>query len=210
MEEEIDSIKVVLVGETGVGKTSIITQFVDENFQKDQQSTTGGTFSIKTGLCDNGKKLKFEIWDTAGQEKYRALTKLFYKDVNAAVMVYDITRKQTFEELKNYWTEQIKDNSLSNTFIAIAANKSDLVDKEEVNEEEARDYAKSIDAIFLSTSAKNAQTVQDLFTALGKKFMNCGNITYNNEPENDNLPSKKRRDTQQLSKKTEQKRKGCC
>ena len=211
MEEEGDSIKIVLVGETGVGKTSLIMQFVDETFQKDQQSTTGGTFSIKTGKCDNDKILKFEIWDTAGQEKYRALTKLFYKDVNAAVMVYDITRKQTFEELKNYWTEQIKENALSTTFLAIAANKSDLVGQEEVDEGDARDYAKSIDAIYMSTSAKNQQSVKDLFTALGKKFMKCGNITYDIEQDNeDNFPTKKRSDTKRLGEKSKEKKKRLC
>jgi small GTP-binding protein len=210
MDDASDSIKVVLVGETGVGKTSIIMQFVDESFQKDQQSTTGGTFSIKTGKCDNGKTIKFEIWDTAGQEKYRSLTKLFYKDVNAAVMVYDITRKQTFEELKNYWTEQIKENGLSDTFIAIAANKSDLSDQEQVEEEDARAYAKSIDAIFMSTSAKNAQTVQNLFTELGKKFMKCGNITYPTEEEPDQTPGKKRSDTQKLGTGGQKKKKGFC
>ena len=210
MEDEGDSIKVVLVGETGVGKTSIIMQFVDEQFQKDQQSTTGGTFSIKTGKCDNGKTLKFEIWDTAGQEKYRSLTKLFYKDVNAAVMVYDITRKQTFEELKNYWTDQIKENALPDTFIAIAGNKSDLINNEEVEEDDAREYAKSIDAIFMSTSATNAKNIQDLFTELGKKYMKCNNITYDAEQENDGAPTKKRSDTQRLKNTTEKKKKGCC
>ena len=90
-----ESFKVVLVGESGVGKTSIITQFIDQTFQEDQQSTTGGTFSTKSVKCD-GKTLKFEIWDTAGQERYRSLTKMFYKDANAAVLVYDITRKGHF------------------------------------------------------------------------------------------------------------------
>ena len=110
MSEGIESFKVVLVGESGVGKTSIITQFIDQTFQEDQQSTTGGTFSTKSVICDNTKILKFEIWDTAGQERYRALTKMFYKDANAAVLVYDITRKDSFEELQNYWAQQIKES----------------------------------------------------------------------------------------------------
>ena len=108
----IESFKVVLVGESGVGKTSIITQFIDQTFQEDQQSTTGGTFSTKSVICEGGKILKFEIWDTAGQEKYRSLTTMFYKDANAAVMVYDVTRKESFDEIKNYWSNQIKENSI--------------------------------------------------------------------------------------------------
>ena len=98
----VESFKVVLVGESGVGKTSIITQFIDQTFQEDIQSTTGGTFSTKSVVCDGGKILKFEIWDTAGQEKYRSLTTMFYKDANAAVMVYDVTRKDSYDEIKNY------------------------------------------------------------------------------------------------------------
>ena len=77
----IESFKVVLVGESGVGKTSIITQFIDQTFQEDIQSTTGGTFSTKSVVCDGGKVLKFEIWDTAGQEKYRSLTTMFYQNI---------------------------------------------------------------------------------------------------------------------------------
>ena len=144
---EIESFKVVLVGESGVGKTSIITQFIDQTFQEDQQSTTGGTFSTKSVVCDNGKTLKFEIWDTAGQERYRSLTKMFYKDANAAVLVYDITRKDSFEELQNYWSQQIKESSPPNIILAIAANKSDLISQEAVEEEKAREFANELGAI---------------------------------------------------------------
>ena len=159
----IESFKVVLVGESGVGKTSIITQFIDQTFQEDMQSTTGGTFSTKSVICDGGKILKFEIWDTAGQEKYRSLTAMFYKDANAAVMVYDVTRKDSFDEVKNYWMNQIKDNSPENIILAIAANKSDLIEHEAVDEESARNYAKENNCIFMTTSAKNSEGINGLF-----------------------------------------------
>ena len=110
----IESFKVVLVGESGVGKTSIISQFVDQTFQEDQQSTTGGTFSTKSILCEGGKTLKFEIWDTAGQEKYRSLTKIFYKDAGVAILCYDITRKESFEEIQKYWYNQVKEYAPKN------------------------------------------------------------------------------------------------
>ena len=110
----IESFKVVLVGESGVGKTSIITQYIDQTFQKDLQSTTGGTFSTKSVECDGGKILKFEIWDTAGQEKYRALAKVFYKNAAVCILVYDITRRSSFDELKNYWINEIKTNASPN------------------------------------------------------------------------------------------------
>ena len=177
----IESFKVVLVGESGVGKTSIITQFIDQTFQEDIQSTTGGTFSTKSVVCDGGKILKFEIWDTAGQEKYRSLTTMFYKDAIAAVMVYDVTRKDSFEEMKNYWANQIKENSPENIILAIAANKSDLIEQETVDEEEARNFAKELNAIFVTTSAKSSEGINSLFEEIAKKYSGATNITIKEE-----------------------------
>ena len=176
MSEGIESFKVVLVGESGVGKTSIITQFIDQTFQEDQQSTTGGTFSTKSVICDNTKILKFEIWDTAGQERYRALTKMFYKDANAAVLVYDITRKDSFEELQNYWAQQIKECSPPNIILAVAANKSDLIDKEVVKEEESRAFANELGAIYVSTTATTVETINDLFIQIAKKHTGASDV----------------------------------
>ncbi len=181
----IESFKVVLVGESGVGKTSIITQFIDQTFQEDIQSTTGGTFSTKSVVCDGGKILKFEIWDTAGQEKYRSLTTMFYKDANAAVMVYDVTRKDSFEEMKNYWANQIKDNSPEKIILAIAANKSDLIEQETVDEEEARNFAKELNAIFVTTSAKSSEGINSLFEEIAKKYSGATNITIKEEEDGD-------------------------
>ena len=177
---EVESFKVVLVGESGVGKTSIITQFIDQTFQEDQQSTTGGTFSTKSVKCGNNKTLKFEIWDTAGQERYRSLTKMFYKDANAAVLVYDITRKDSFEQLKVYWAEQIKECP-ENIILVIAANKSDLFQKEEVDEEEARKLASDLGAIFVGTSAKQVESINQLFIEIAKKYTGSEQIEIKDE-----------------------------
>ena len=134
MEETSQSCKVVLLGESGVGKTSIITQFTSSEFQEDQISTTGASFSSKTFNFDEiGKNLSFEIWDTAGQEKYRSLSKMFYKDAGVAILVYDITSKESFEQLKNYWVIQLREYGPKNIIIAIAGNKSDL-ENEQVDE----------------------------------------------------------------------------
>ena len=103
--------KVVLLGESGVGKTCIIARFINNTFEDNIMSTTGASYAGKTMTFDEfqGKSIKFEIWDTAGQEKYRALTKIFYKDAGVAILVYDITRKESFDEIKNYWHNQIKE-----------------------------------------------------------------------------------------------------
>lgn len=166
-----ESCKVVLLGESGVGKTSIITQFTEEFFSEEQQSTTGATFSSKEVMClGDQRKLKFEIWDTAGQEKYRALSKMFYKDAAAAILVYDITRKTSFDEIKNYWANEIKEYSPKKIVLAIAANKSDLYENEQVDEKTGRDFAEELGAIFYSTSAKNTNGINELFTAIGNKY----------------------------------------
>jgi small GTP-binding protein len=167
---EEEAFKIVLIGESGVGKTSIISQFIHKIFQDDIQPSMGGTFTSKSLLFEDGKVLRLDIWDTAGQEKYRALTQMFYKDANAAVLVYDITRKDSFEELTKYWFDKIKENSSSDIILFLAANKSDLVEKEEVNEEEARKYAKEINADFCSISAKNSIGIDDLFIQITKKY----------------------------------------
>ena len=141
-----------------MGKTSIISQFVNQIFQEDLQPSTGGTF--------NSKSFIFE----AGQEKYRALSKLFYKDANAAILVYDITNQNSFEELQNYWAKEIKETSISNVIIAIVANKSDLIEKEIVNEDDARKLAKELNGIFLQCSAKNSVGIDDIFIEITKKY----------------------------------------
>ena len=101
--------KVVLLGESSVGKTCIITRFVDNEFDKEILSTTGASYANKTLKFKdyNNKEILFEIWDTAGQEKYRSLTQLFYKDASIAILVYDITNEESYNELKNYWVNQI-------------------------------------------------------------------------------------------------------
>ena len=101
--------KVVLLGESSVGKTCIISRFVDNEFDKEILSTTGASYANKTLKFKdyNNKEILFEIWDTAGQEKYRSLTQLFYKDASIAILVYDITNEESYNELKNYWVNQI-------------------------------------------------------------------------------------------------------
>ena len=109
-KEEISKVsKVVLLGESGVGKTCIINRFINDSFSEDEKSSAIPTFTVKIMKFEDGKNIKFEIWDTAGQEKYRALNKLFYTDARVAILVYDITKKNTFEEIQKYWYNQIKE-----------------------------------------------------------------------------------------------------
>ena len=115
-DEDAKTVKVVLLGESGVGKTCIISRFINNTFEDNIMSTTGASYAGKTVAFEEAgdKAIKFEIWDTAGQERYRALTKIFYKDAAVAILVYDITNRNSFEELKNYWFNQIKESAPKN------------------------------------------------------------------------------------------------
>ena len=119
MSDDLDvkSCKVVLLGESGVGKTCIISRYTSNIFEDNGISTTGASYCAKTLSFEEygGKTIKFEIWDTAGQERYRSLAKVFYKNSRVCILVYDITRKASFEELKNYWIKEIKENAPENT-----------------------------------------------------------------------------------------------
>ncbi len=121
-DDDIDTktIKVVLVGESGVGKTCIISRFITNKFNNDEVSTDCASFATKTlSFNDNKKKIKFDVWDTAGQEIYRSIGKIFYNDAKVVILVYDISNKKSFIEIKNYWYESIKENapSVKNKFL---------------------------------------------------------------------------------------------
>ena len=111
-EEGVTNCKVVLLGESGVGKTSIISKYTLNDFKSQRLPTTGANFVQKTIILEEeNKSIKFEIWDTAGQEQYRSLAKVFYKNSTVCILVFDITRKSSFDELKNYWVNEVKDNT---------------------------------------------------------------------------------------------------
>ena len=211
-EKDLEILKIVLVGESGVGKTSIITQYIDNIFQKDQQSTIGGTFSTKTVKCGNGKILKLEIWDTAGQERYRSVTKLFYKDANAAILVYDITNKFSFEEIQNYWFGQVKDSAPENIIIAIVANKLDLYENEQVDETIARKYAQDNNALFACTSAKNTSGIEDLFIEIAKIYSGSDSALTIQEKDQAEEYKKIRKESVRITREEmkNNKKKGCC
>jgi small GTP-binding protein len=209
--ENNEVLKIVLIGEASVGKTSIIYQFIDKIFQEDLQSTIGGTFNSKSIKCNNNKTLNLEIWDTAGQERYRCVTKMFYKEADVAILVYDITSKSSFEELKNYWVEQVLEASPKNIMLVIVANKSDLIDNEQVDEEEARNYAKKVKADFFVISAKENNSVNELFKSIAKKYSGANIVEVIEE--NDDIMSfrKIRKESVRVTKAfTKKKKVGCC
>ena len=165
--------KVVLLGDSGVGKTCIISRYISGTFDSNSASTNGASYASKNITYEKlgGKSLLLDIWDTAGQEKYKALTKFFYKDAAVAILVYDITLRQSFDNVKEYWYEQIKENGVKNIVLGIAGNKCDLYEEEAVPENEAREFAASIGAIFGLTSAQNNTGINELFADVGNKYL---------------------------------------
>ena len=170
-EDDYISCKIVLLGETGVGKTSIITRYIANSFSQVVMTSTGSSFFSKKIEINENERVKLQIWDTAGQEKYRSLAKIFYQSASVAILVYDVTLKRTFENLKEYWVGEIKANAPDDIILAIAANKSDDYINQEVNIQEAKDLAKSLNAIFVCTSAKLGNGIDDLFKMVAEKFI---------------------------------------
>ena len=169
-ENEYQTCKVVILGEPGVGKTSIISRYITNQFFPVVISTTGASYSTKLLKIENDK-IKFQIWDTAGQERFRSLAKIFYQNAVAVILVYDITIRDTFEQLKEYWIKEIKENAPPDIILALAANKSDKYKDEQVDINEGKELARQLNAIFKSTSALSSKGIDELFLTIGQKFL---------------------------------------
>ena len=222
MSDAAEQVKAVLIGESGVGKTSIIAQFTSGKFDPDTVTSLSAQYVSKTIEFHNLQKaIKFDIWDTAGQEKYRALAKIFYKDAKVICLVYDITSEKTFNEIKTYWYEMVKSHADPDVLIAVVANKSDLYDNAEVKNEEGEEFAKSIGALFQSTSAKSDTGITNLFDNIGQKYFNPNFDATSLDKQQQEEYQKKKTEEKQKKKKTqniqltaetvnEPKKKKCC
>ncbi|MBX9636546.1 MAG: GTP-binding protein [Nitrosomonas sp.] len=159
--------KLLLIGDSGVGKSSLLLRFVDDAFSESFISTIGVDFKISTVTID-GKVCKLQIWDTAGQERFRTITDSYFRGAHAVIMVYDITDLTTFANLK-HWNEQVDEKSPDEVSKLIVGNKCDLKQLRAVDENAAKEYAASINVPFLETSALNTTNVNDAFHVLARK-----------------------------------------
>ena len=199
--------KVVLLGDSGVGKTCIISRYISGAFDQNSPSTNGASYASKILTFENlNKTISLDIWDTAGQEKYKSLTKFFYKDAAVAILVYDITKKESFENMEKYWYDQLKEFGSKNIILGVAGNKCDMYEKEEVPESEGKQFADKIGAFFEITSAKNNTGIKDLFMNAANKFVDPSYIANSKEDKDQNEEGTVKLD----EKEHKEKRKGCC
>ena len=198
--------KVVLLGDSGVGKTCIISRYISGAFDQNSPTTNGASYASKIVEIAN-KSVSLDIWDTAGQEKYKSLTKFFYKDAKVAILVYDITQKESFTNMKQYWYEQLKEFGSKDIIIGVAGNKCDMYEKEDVSENEGKEFAEQIGAFFEMTSAKNNTGINDLFMNAAQRFFDPD---YKQNPEDgkDNIESEGKVKLDSNAQKNQRRR--CC
>mmetsp|Transcript_27272 Transcript_27272/g.60364 ORF Transcript_27272/g.60364 Transcript_27272/m.60364 type:complete len:211 (-) Transcript_27272:14-646(-) len=163
--------KYIIIGDTGVGKSCLLLQFTDKRFRPDHELTIGVEFGARLIQIDN-KPIKLQVWDTAGQESFRSITRSYYRGATGALLCYDISRRETFQHVAR-WLEECRQNSNPNMVIMLIGNKCDL-EKREVSYEEGAKFAQENGLIFEETSAKTAHKVEDAFITTATRIY--GNV----------------------------------
>jgi Ras-related protein Rab-2A len=174
--------KYIIIGDTGVGKSCLLLQFTDKRFQPVHDLTIGVEFGARM-ISVADKPVKLQIWDTAGQESFRSITRSYYRGAAGALLVYDITRRETFNHLAR-WLEEARQNSHQNMVIMLIGNKSDLEHRRQVSKEEGEAFAEEHGLVFLETSAKTAANVEQAFMNTADKIhehIQSGVYDVNNE-----------------------------
>jgi len=165
--EEYDFLfKVVLIGDSGVGKSNLLSRFTRNEFNLESKSTIGVEFATRSIKVDS-KTIKAQIWDTAGQERYRAITSAYYRGAVGALLVYDISKLQTYNNVTR-WLKELRDHADTNIVIMLVGNKSDLKHLRAVTTDEATEFASQNNLSFIETSALNANNVESAFQSILK------------------------------------------
>ena len=202
MPDEPPSIKITLLGNPGVGKTCIISRYIDNVFNENNASTIGANYSEKI-IKKKGKEYQLDIWDTAGQEKFHSLGKHFYKDSYVVCLVYDIVNQESLDALKSVWYPDLQKYGEKYAVLAVVGNKNDLYERDDVvSDEEAKAFAKEINATFMLTSDKSADGIEKLFDILTDKILNDPKFADILKGKSENIILDKNKD--------ENKKKRCC
>jgi small GTP-binding protein len=171
-------IKILTLGDTGVGKTSIIQKFVNDKFSQNMLSTIGVDFQSKIIMIDN-TKVKLKIWDTTGQERFKTLTSQYYNGADGALLIFDVTNKESFERI-NFWMNELNEKKKLNELgLLLIGNKIDLVNKRIIDKEEAENFAKNNNLSYYETSALKNININNIIIDIAKQCLN--NIKRNDE-----------------------------
>ncbi|CAD8086433.1 unnamed protein product [Paramecium primaurelia] len=162
--------KLVIIGNSGVGKSSLLLRFADDQFSESYLTTIGVDFRFRT-LPIDGKNVKLQIWDTAGQERFRTITSAYYKGADGIVMVYDVTQGQSFDDIDKFWLHEVESYGEKNVQLLVIGNKNDLDEQKQVETSKAEEYCKSHNMLFMECSAKTADHVNNAFLELSRKLM---------------------------------------
>jgi Ras-related protein Rab-1A len=154
----------LLIGDSGVGKSSLLLRFADNTFTESFISTIGVDFKIRT-VTVNGASVKLQIWDTAGQERFRTITSSYYRGAHGIIVAYDVTNPETFNNVQK-WLQEIDRYACENVHRLLVGNKADLQSERKVSTEDGKEFADSLNLEFLETSAKNAHNVEETFSRL--------------------------------------------
>jgi len=161
--------KLVLLGDAGVGKTALAVQFVKGQFNEFTESTIGASFMNQTVTLPDDTLVKFQIWDTAGQERFHSLAPMYYRGAQAAIVVYDITNRNSFEKASE-WVKELQQQGDPNVVVAFVGNKCDMTTARKVSTEESSRYAEENGLFFIETSAKTATNVSELYMRIAKQL----------------------------------------
>ena len=161
--------KLVLIGDSGVGKSCLLLRFADDSFTESYISTIGVDFRFRSVYVD-GKRVKLQIWDTAGQERFRTITSAYYRGADGIILTYDITNEESFTHVQE-WLTEVNKFAPKETVKMMVGNKADLKDKRKVEEDKAQNYAKQMNMPFLETSAKTAANVEQAFERVARELI---------------------------------------
>ena len=165
--------KILILGDSSVGKTCFLMRYADNIFQETHMSTIGIDYKLKNIYLENDRLVKLQIWDTAGQDRFHSITKTYYKGANGIVLIYSVIDKKTFENVKN-WLNNIKNEASDKVVVFLVGNKIDAEDLRQVSYEQGEDMAENYKLQFFECSAKTGENIDDAFDALVKKILeNC-------------------------------------
>ena len=188
--------KILLLGDSSVGKTCFLKRYTDNTFQDAYLSTIGFDFKFKFVTLDNGKTVKVQLWDTAGQERFRTIAKSYYKGAHGIILIYDVTNRKTYDNIKK-WLNQIRDEASNRISIILVANKIDCEDARQVTKEEGETLAKSNNLPIFEASAKDSINVNESFQFLIEKI-------------NESVSNIITQNVTKLNNNKKQDKKGCC